>query len=268
MPTYYISHGGGPWPWIKDHMPPGFDMAALEAGLQAIPRELPTEPRAILVVSAHWEEAVPTIQTSPHPTMIYDFGGFPDFTYRIQYPAPGAPDVAARIVELLTVAGIAHATDARRGYDHGMYAPLYAMYPEANLPMLQLSIRADYDPAAHLALGKALAPLRDEGVLILGSGFSFHNLRYFMTPGAGPASHAFDAWLQAAVVGTTDEQRAEQLMQWAQAPGARMAHPQEDHLVPVFVVAGAAGDDRGEVQYHEDDFAGKGIASTSFAFGR
>jgi aromatic ring-opening dioxygenase catalytic subunit (LigB family) len=267
LPTYFVSHGGGPWPWIKEYMPAGFDMTALEASLQAIPRQLGRTPRAVLVISGHWEAPVATIQTSPHPPMYYDYGGFPEFTYRIQYPSPGAPDVAARVGELLTSAGIPHATDARRGYDHGTFAPLYVMYPDASVPVLQLSIRHDYDPGQHLAIGRALAPLRDEGVLILGSGFSFHNLAYFMRPGGAHPSHEFDRWLIDAVTATTPAERVERLLAWERAPSARICHPAEDHLVPLFVAVGAAEQDSARVVYHEDNFAGAGIASTSFALG-
>jgi aromatic ring-opening dioxygenase catalytic subunit (LigB family) len=267
MPTYFVSHGGGPWPWVKDYMPPSFNMDALEASLAAMPGEIGAEPKAILMVSGHWDERLPTIQTSPNPPMYYDFGGFPEFAYHIQYPSPGSPEVAARVGELLAAAGIEYATDTHRGYDHGMYAPMYAMYPEANMPTLQLSLRSDFDPEVHLAIGRALAPLRAEGVLIVGSGFSFHNLGYFVHPGGGPASHTFDTWLIDAVTRPRGSERSALLANWASAPAARLAHPREDHLIPLLVAAGAGEQEQARVVYHEDDFAGMGIASTSFAFG-
>lgn len=263
LPTHFISHGGGPWPWIKDQMP--MDFGPLERSLQAIPRDLGTTPRAVLVVSGHWEAPAFTVQTNPHPPMVYDYGGFPEFAYHLQYPAPGAPEVARRIVELLTAAGIEAREDPERGFDHGVFAPLYVMYPEADVPILQLSLVHGYDPAAHLEAGRALAPLRDEGVLIVGSGLSYHNLR-FLGPAGGPASRAFDRWLTHAVVESPPERRTELLLDWEKAPAARDAHPREDHLVPLLVAVGAAEDETAEVTYHEDAFAGA-ISVSSYRFG-
>ena len=262
LPTYFVSHGGGPWPWIKDLMP---GMEKLEASLQAIPVELGLTPRAVLVISGHWEEREFTVQTGEHPPMIYDYGGFPEFTYRIQYPAPGAPDVAARVGQLLEDAGITTRYDGRRGYDHGMFAPLYVVYPQADVPILQLSLKRGYDPAAHLAAGRALAPLRDEGVLIVGSGFSYHNLANF-GPSAGPASTAFGGWLNTTLVEGPVEERTQRLLHWDTAPGARASHPAEDHLIPLMVAVGAAEDEPGVRIYHEHDFMGA-IDSASFRFG-
>ncbi|MGB6058616.1 MAG: class III extradiol ring-cleavage dioxygenase [Microthrixaceae bacterium] len=263
LPTYFVSHGGGPWPWIKDLM--GADWTALEESLQAIPRELGVTPKAILVVSGHWETQDFTVQTSPNPPMLYDYGGFPEFTYHIQYPAPGSPEVAARVVELLDGAGIAIRQDANRGFDHGVFAPMYVSYPEADVPILQLSIRRDYDPEAHLAVGRALAPLRDEGVVILGSGFTFHNLAMF-GPAAEEPSRAFEGWLTEAVVDSSPDERSKQLKKWASAPGARISHPAEDHLIPLMVAVGAAENDPGERIYYEKDFMGS-ITSASYRFG-
>ncbi|SDB90580.1 Aromatic ring-opening dioxygenase, catalytic subunit, LigB family [Raineyella antarctica] len=263
LPTYFVSHGGGPWPWIKDLMPG--DMGKLEKSLQDIPRELGVTPRAILAVSGHWEESEFTVQTNPHPPMLYDYGGFPDFTYRIQYPAPGAPDVAARVGQLLDEAGIPTRYDAQRGYDHGVFAPFFVMYPDADVPILQLSLRSGYDPAAHLAAGRALAPLRDEGVLIVGSGFSYHNLRNF-GPRAAHDSKAFGDWLTEAVVEVSPQERTQRLLRWDTAPSARAAHPAEDHLVPLMVAVGAAEDEAGVRIYHEPDFMGS-VDSSSYRFG-
>ena len=261
LPTYYLSHGGGPWPWMKDQMP--FDMAPLERSLQAMPAEIGTTPKAVLVVSAHWEAPVLTVQSHPNPPMVYDYGGFPDFTYHIRYPAPGSPEVAARVTELLDAAGIANRTDPDRGFDHGMYAPMYPAWPAADVPMLQLSIRHDYDPDAHLAAGRALAPLRDEGVVIVGSGLSFHNLRLLGPAGREP-SRQFDAWLDGALRAAPAE-RVEALRRWEAAPSARVAHPAEDHLVPLFVAVGAAEADVATRTYHEATFAGA-ITASSYRF--
>lgn len=263
LPTYFISHGGGPWPWIKDMMPG--NMVPLEESLKSIPADLSEAPKAVLVVSGHWEAPDFTVQTSANPPMLYDYGGFPDFTYSIQYPAPGSPEVAERILELLGGAGIATATDDRRGFDHGVFAPLYVMYPDADVPILQLSLRHGYDPAEHLAVGRALAPLRDEGVLIVGSGLSYHNLRDFGHTGA-IASANFDKWLNSTLTGTADQARSEALLQWDSAPSARAAHPAEDHLIPLMVAVGAAEGESGERIYLQDDFMG-GITSSSYRFG-
>lgn len=263
LPTHFISHGGGPWPWIKDLMP--MDFGPLEKSLQDITKDLGLRPKAILVISGHWEEAEFTVQTSARPPMVYDYGGFPDFTYQIQYPAPGSPEVAARVSELLSGAGITVRQNGQRGYDHGVFAPLFAMYPDADVPILQLSLKNGYDPASHLAVGRALAPLRDEGVLIVGSGLSYHNLRNF-GPGAGPASKAFDDWLTHAVVESAPAQRTTLLLDWERAPSARAAHPAEDHLIPLMVVAGAAEAEAASITYHEDNFGGS-VSASSYRFG-
>ncbi len=263
LPTYFLSHGGGPWPWIKDQLPG--DLTKLEASLAAIPDEIGVTPKAVLAVSAHWEAPEFTIQTNPNPPMLYDYGGFPEFTYHLSYPAPGAPDVAARVVELLENAGITTRTDAARGFDHGVFAPLYVIYPRADVPIVQLSIRASYDPATHLAAGKALAPLRHEGVLILGSGLSYHNLRSFGTEGA-VASAAFDDWLQTTLVDSTPDERTARLLEWEAAPSARAAQPVEDHLVPLFVAVGAAESDPARCTYRQDDFMGM-VTASSYRFG-
>jgi aromatic ring-opening dioxygenase catalytic subunit (LigB family) len=264
LPTYFISHGGGPWPWIKDLMPG--DWTLLESSLQSIPVQVGVTPTAVLTVSGHWEEPDFTVQTNPHPPMLYDYGGFPDFTYRIQYPAPGSPEVAARVVELLDAAGIANDTDPDRGFDHGVFAPLFVMYPDAAVPVLQLSLRTGYDPAEHLAAGRALAPLRDEGVLIVGSGFSYHNLGAMGAAGVAP-SRDFAGWLDETLVQGDVERRSPKLLEWDRAPGARFSHPAADHLIPLMVAVGAAEHDAGTRIYHETDVMGAGITSSSFAFG-
>lgn len=264
FPTYFISHGGGPWPWIVDQMPG--DWTLLTESLRSIPVEIGRTPKAVLCVSAHWETDEFTVQTNPHPPMVYDYGGFPDFTYSLQYPAPGSPEVADRIVQLLDGAGIAVRTDAERGFDHGMFAPMYVAWPEADVPILQLSILHSYDVEAHLAVGRALAPLRDEDVLIIGSGFSFHNLRLFGPAGQEP-SRQFDEWLADTMLRSTPADRTERLLRWEGAPSARLAHAAEDHLVPLFVAVGAAeGEDAVRI-YHEDDFFGGWLSSSSYRIG-
>lgn len=265
LPTYAISHGGGPWPWIKDLMP--VDWEPLESALAAIPDEIGTIPRAILMVSAHWETPSLRVQTNPQPGMLYDYGGFPDFTYRIQYPSPGSPEVAARVLELLSDAGIEAGDDSERGYDHGMFAPMQVIRPQADIPVLQLSILRHYDPEVHLGIGRALAPLRDEGVLIVGSGFpSFHDLSSMGPPSAASA-RAFDAWLTETMVDHVGDDRSDRLRAWDRAPSARVAHPREDHLVPLFVAVGAAEGDAGSRHYHEDEGMGGWLASSGYRLG-
>jgi aromatic ring-opening dioxygenase catalytic subunit (LigB family) len=263
LPTYFISHGGGPWPWLKEGMRGAYDK--LETSLKELPREIAMTPRAILAVSGHWEENDFTVMSGATPPMLYDYSGFPEHTYRIKYDAPGSPQVARRVQELLAAAGHGTRLDAARGFDHGVFAPLAVAYPEANVPVLQLSIRSDYDPEAHLAAGRALAPLRDEGVLILASGLSYHNLRQFDARAKVP-SHEFDGWLTAAVCGARAEERNRLLRRWREAPSARAAHPVEDHLIPLMVAAGAAEAEAGVRIYHEDAFFG-GITVSSFRFG-
>jgi aromatic ring-opening dioxygenase catalytic subunit (LigB family) len=263
LPTYFISHGGGPWPWLMDDAPG--DWSALHQSLRTLPADVGATPRAVLAISGHWETPEFTVQTSPNPPMLYDYGGFPEFTYHVQYPAPGSPEVAARVVELLGSAGIHAATDDERGYDHGVFSPFVVVYPDADVPILQLSITKGYDPEAHLAAGRALAPLRDEGVLIVGSGFTYHNLRQF-GPSAAVPSKEFDDWLTRALVEVDPAERTEQLLVWDTAPSARIAHPAEDHLVPLMVAVGAAESEPGRRIYHEPDFMG-GIASSSYRFG-
>ena len=263
LPTYFISHGGGPWPAMKKEMPGVYDR--LEASLREVPREIGAKPQAVLMVTGHWEEAEFTAGSSAAPGMIYDYSGFPEHTYQIRYPAPGSPELARQVRGLLEKAGLPARTDDGRGFDHGTFVPLMVMYPKADVPVVQLSIRRDYDPAAHLAAGRALAPLRGEGVLLIGSGLSYHNLRQF-GPAARAPSHEFDAWLYRTLCETQPEERAHRLMEWAQAPSARRAHPREDHLIPLIVAAGAADGEPAARIYHEDDFFGA-IAVSSYRFG-
>lgn len=263
LPTYFISHGGGPWPWMKREM--GDAYARLEASLADMPRQIGRTPRAILMVSAHWEAPVFTVQGSPQPPMIYDYGGFPAHTYQVRYDAPGSPELAQRVRALIDAAGLPSGVDAERGYDHGMFSPMAAIYPKADVPVVQLSLKRGLDPAEHLALGRALAPLRDEDVLIVGSGLSYHNLRNF-GPQARDVSKAFDDWLDRTVVQAAPAERTAQLIEWSSAPAARSAHPREEHLIPLMVAVGAAEGEAGERVYHEDAFMG-GMAVSSFRIG-
>jgi aromatic ring-opening dioxygenase catalytic subunit (LigB family) len=262
LPTYFISHGGGPWPWMKAEM--GNTYAKLEAALADMPRQIGRKPAAVLMLSAHWEAPAFTVQATAQPGMVYDYGGFPPHTYQVHYRSPGAPAVAQRVQALLQAAGLPVAVDAERGYDHGMFSPMQAIYPQADVPVLQLSLKRGLDPAEHLALGRALAPLRDEDVLIVGSGLSYHNLRAFGPQAAAP-SKAFDDWLWQ-TLGRASAQRSQALVDWEQAPAARIAHPREEHLIPLMVAVGAAEGEQAARVYHESDFVG-GLSVSSYRFG-
>lgn len=262
LPTYFLSHGGGPWPFMKNEYGNTYDK--LRSSLQALPGEIGATPTAILMISAHWQEAHFTVMTNPAPGMIYDYGGFPDYTYQINYPAPGSPELAQQVQQLLLQAGMECRADAKRGFDHGMYSVLYPAYPEANVPVVQLSLKRLLDPAAHFALGRALAPLRRQGILIIGSGLSYHNLRKFGQAGQ-TASAEFDEWLQSVLV-MPAEQRTDQLRKWSLAPSAREAHPYEEHLIPLMVALGAAEQESSTCIYHQDDFFGW-LSVSSFRFG-
>ena len=262
LPTFFISHGGGPWPWLDGEFRRQFD--GLEGSLKELPTSLHGKPKAILAISGHWEEDRFTVASAARPGMVYDYGGFPKHTYEIRYGAPGSPELASRVKALIEAAGLPAAIDADRGFDHGTFVPLAVMYPDAEVPVVQLSIRHGYQPDEHIALGRALAPLRDEGVLIVASGLSFHNLRAF-GPAARVPSEAFDRWLDQSL-GAPPEERTRQLAHWDAAPAARIAHPEEDHFIPLLVAVGAAQDEPATRIYHERDFMG-GVTVSSYRFG-
>lgn len=242
LPTLFVSHGGGPWPYV-DEMKKLFAKTAM--AFSTIPEKLPFKPETILVVSGHWEEPEFTVATSGHPPMVYDYSGFPEHTYHIKYPAPGSPTLASRIRALLSQSGIKSKEDPARGFDHGTFVPLALMYPKADVPVVILSMKSSYNPLEHINLGKALLPLRDEGVLIIGSGLTYHNMRGFGSKDAKPVSEQFEEWLNETISEADARVRNERLQNWEKAPAARLAHPREDHLIPLMVVAGAAGDDIG-----------------------
>ena len=265
LPTYFISHGGGPWPYMDGPFRRAFDR--LEQSLVDIRRELGDAPRAVLVISGHWEENGFAISSGEQPGMVYDYGGFPEHTYSIRYKAPGSPELARRVQGLLQVGGVQARLDPERGYDHGTFSILKPLYPGEDIPVVQLSIDRSYDPKLHLQLGRLLAPLRDEGVLIIGSGLSYHNLREARGPAGREPSRVFDAWLHETVLAATPEERTSRLIQWESAPLARAAHPEEDHLIPLMAVVGAAENEAGAVVYHQNDLFG-GITASSFRFGK
>jgi aromatic ring-opening dioxygenase catalytic subunit (LigB family) len=235
MPAAYITHGGGPCFFMDWDPPHAWD--ELRASLEAIIPGLPRRPAAIVVVTAHWESPEIAIASGAAPELIYDYGGFPPHTYALTYPAPGDPELAARIAARLADAGIAHRLDDQHGWDHGVFIPLKVMAPDADIPLVAMSVRADLDPEAHLELGRALASLRDEDVLIVASGSSFHHFGNF----GSPKAEDFDQWLNDTVV-APDAERWAALVDWESAPYARHAHGREEHLIPLMVAAGAASD--------------------------
>jgi aromatic ring-opening dioxygenase catalytic subunit (LigB family) len=249
QPTYFINHGGGPCFFVEPG-PMREAWSELEGYLRAFAKRLSERPSAILIVSGHWEEERPTVNAGSSPSLLFDYGGFPDYTYRLTWPAPGAPDVAAHVRELLGAAGIDSGQDATRGWDHGVFVPMKVAFPDADVAVVQLSLQHGLDPATHLAIGRALKPLREEGVLIVGSGQTYHNMRGFMRGGgrADPDAEAFDAWLREAMVDPA--RRDDALVRWDSAPGARAAQPHEDHLLPLMVAAGAASGEPSRVDFH------------------
>lgn len=261
LPVVFVPHGGGPWPFVEIGFPKA-DVDRLADYLRLVSSVPPAPPKALLVVSAHWEESVPTVMTSEHPPIFYDYYGFPPESYQITWPAPGAPALASRVRQLLDTAGIQSDSDAARGYDHGTFIPLKLTYPEADVPAMQLSLKRGLDPAEHLEIGRALMPLRDEGVFIIGSGMTFHNLRAFRDPRAAPVAEAFDSWLRESMVLDAPE-RNRRLQRWVDAPAARAAHPREEHLLPLMVAAGAAGDDRAVIGFN-DTFGGLRLSAYHF----
>lgn len=244
MPTLFVPHGAGPCFFMDWSPPTAWNRMA--DFLKNLAATLPARPKAIVMVSAHWLEPTFSVTSGTQPALIYDYNGFPEHTYELTYPAPGAPHLAARISELLGHAHLPAQQHPTRGFDHGMFIPLKLMFPGADIPVVQLSLRHDLDPQVHLHAGCALASLRDEGVLIVGSGMSFHNMRGYGDPRFGPISETFDRWLVQAVE-SPPLQREQALVDWAQAPSARLCHPPraEEHLLPLMLAAGAAGDDAG-----------------------
>lgn len=234
MPAMYLPHGGGPSFFMTGDRKLMYQ--PMEDFLRGIRSSLPATPTAILVVTAHWEAEVPSFTGSMQPELIYDYYGFPPETYELQYKAPGQPALAAQAATLLQGKGYPAKVEPIYGWDHGVFIPLKVMFPDADVPVVAMSLQASLDPALHCALGEALRPLRDEGVLVMGSGMSYHNLRNFSA--GGPASLAFDTWLDSALAGNRAE-RTERLARWNSAPGGRASHPREEHLIPLMVASGA-----------------------------
>ncbi len=238
-PVVFVSHGGGPLPLLND---PGHqDMIACFAKLRG---QLP-KPDAIVVVSAHWEAPIASVTRAANPDLIYDYYGFPPESYQIKYPAPGAPALADQLTTCLHQHQIEYLADEQRGFDHGLFVPLLMLYPDADIPCLQLSLLKNLDPQQHIALGQAIRSLREQNVMILGSGFTFHNLPEFFSAGSESArqkNEAFEGWLIDTLSNTelTETEREQRLLEWEQAPAARYSHPREEHLLPLHVCYGAS----------------------------
>jgi 4,5-DOPA dioxygenase extradiol len=234
----YFSHGGGPLPLLGD---PG------HASMVKFMRDLPAmlrKPEAIVVISAHWEESITTVLSGKTPPMFYDYYGFPEEAYEVNYPAQGNPALALEIVDLLKGQGLAARPDSQRGFDHGLFIPLMLMYPEADIPAIQLSLIRRLDATAHIALGNALRALMQKNILVIGSGFSFHNMYAFSWQGTAkpdPKNDAFQDWLIDTITKTESQaEREQKLIQWESAPSARYCHPREEHLLPLHVCQGMA----------------------------
>ena len=236
MPVLFVPHGGGPMPLLND-----VNHRELRAFLTSVTASMPT-PKAIVLITAHWEESVVTLSSSPKPSILYDYYGFPPEAYQLTYPAPGEPELAAQIANMLADKGIAARLDSERAFDHGTFVPLKLMYPEANIPVVQMSLVHSLDPKTHIAIGEALAPLRDQGVLIVGSGMSFHNMRAFFSSDLTVQSRSaeFDHWLtQTLTASVSSAEVKTALTHWQSAPEARFSHPREEHLLPLHVCFGA-----------------------------
>lgn len=236
----YLSHGGGPLPLLKDK--------GHQNMIDFIKKVTPTliKPSAILVISAHWEEDKPTITSGAFPSLIYDYYGFPKESYEIEYPVLGAPELANKIFNLLENAGIEAKLDGQRGFDHGLFVPLKIMYPDANIPCVQLSLVNSLQPEVHIRIGKSLTDLKKDNVLVIGSGFSFHNLKEFFTPSTQKSqamNESFEQWLIDTCSNSqlTEKEREQRLINWDKAPAARYCHPREEHLLPLHVCYGVAG---------------------------
>lgn len=235
----FLSHGGGPMPLLGDA-----GHKEMFACLQKIASIL-RKPSAILVVSAHWEEKIPTITSGANPSLIYDYYGFPEESYSITYPCQGEPSLAEQIYKRLERAGISVKLDEHRGFDHGLFIPLKIMYPEADIPCIQLSLVNNLSPEAHVGIGRALQNFEYENLLIIGSGFSFHNMKAFFSPETSESktlNESFEAWLLETCTkpSITEEEREQRFIQWTKAPGARYCHPREEHLLPLHVCYGIA----------------------------
>lgn len=238
MPIIFVPHGGGPMPVLNEPNHRG-----LIRFLKELNKKI-KKPKAILMVSAHWEEKTPTVSSAKNPDLIYDYYGFPKESYNIKYPAQGSPKLAEQVAILLKSSSIEVKMNEERGLGHGTFVPLKLIYPEADIPVVQLSLINSLDPEAHINIGKAISELANEGVLIIGSGLSFHNLSVLMqdNPAATQKSEFFDQWLNHTLINKSlsKQDREKRLINWDKAPEAKFSHPREEHLLPLLVCFGAA----------------------------
>ncbi len=250
----FISHGGGPRPLLG-----AADHAEMVDVLKEFAKEIP-KPSAILLISAHWESERPQITSGKSPMLIYDYYGFPPESYEIQYPAPGYPELAQQVNAALNNAEIESDLDDQRGFDHGMFVPLKVMYPDADIPVVQLSLVSSLDPEIHIQIGKALISLDIDDLLVIGSGFSFHNMRAFYAPDTAELREknlGFEHWLHETL---TNENLSKteieaRLIDWEEAPFARFCHPREEHLLPLHVCYGLT--ERPSTSYKSATILGK-----------
>lgn len=258
-PSIFLPHGGGPWPFIDESTFGTKGMWDQMAGyMRGLYGELPAPPKAVVVISAHWEEARPTVMTHARPPMYYDYYNFPKEAYEVEWPAPGTPELALELRDALESAGFSTGTNEERGYDHGVFVPLKLADPGAAIPTTQLSLVRGLDPLKHYRVGQALAPFRDRGVLFIGSGMSYHNLREFMATMRGRSSgnsvaedsRRFDDWLVEAMARDASA-REQALVEWEKAPRARACHPREEHLLPLMVIAGTADEPSATTPYRD-----------------
>ena len=261
-PTYFIPHGGGPCFFMDP--PAGLPKDTWDSMadfLKGMDDALGARPKAVLVISAHWQTKTPAVHVGETPDLLFDYYGFPAHTYELTYPVKGDPSLAAHVQEVLAKAGWESKTEHERGLDHGLFIPFKLIYPEADVPMVQLSMPDTSDPNVHLAFGRALAPLRDEGVLIVGSGLSYHNLREFFSGRTVKEARAFDDWIHDAVIRPDD--RNDVLLNWEDAPGARISHPTPEHFLPLLIAAGAATGDPA-TRVYSGEVAGNAVSGYRF----
>jgi 4,5-DOPA dioxygenase extradiol len=257
LPVLFVSHGSPMTALDPGRAGTAWRRMAREAG----------RPRAVVIVSAHWETDLPMVTGGAHPETIHDFGGFPDALYAIRYPAPGAPDVAAEVVASLKAAGITAGIDGCRGLDHGAWVPLMHMFPDADVPVVQLSVQPARGAEHHIALGRAIAPLSAKGVLIVGSGHATHNLRDWRSNATGPSDlryvGEFSEWIAQRLASGDDDA----LAAWKSAPDALRAHPSDEHFLPLLVAYGAAGE-RPQVERVHAEIVGRALAMDAYRFSR
>ncbi len=257
-PVLFLPHGGGPLPLLEDEN----HREMLKFFHEIIPKL--GVPAAIIIISAHWEEEIVTITSGENPSLIYDYYGFPDEAYTVEYPAAGDPVLAQKIANLLRENGIESKLSDQRGFDHGVFVPLKILFPQANIPCVQLSLLNNLDPESHLKIGKALSKLRSEKTLIIGSGLSFHNMQSLMSQqnSLDQKNEEFEMWLIDACTNLNyaSSVREQKLIKWSEAPFARYCQPREEHLLPLHVCVGAGGSAAKLV------FAGKIMGKKTSAF--